>query len=273
MARTLIAAGFKDVHRPERAARVARAEPKILVIPRPVLTIEVDVKQLAVPERLGEPVGEVQACHLLVTDLGVDADHLRMLELVDEGKRMSDGGKEDVAAWFVGLGLDGETHVVALLDDIPGEDVEGFLVTVESGTNILCGARLRTLTPAPENDDSRTQLGCEVEVVRHLAERKAPHLAIICGERAVAKHRMRKQIGRHHWHHQSGGIDRMPQAVDRTAFLGGCRVEREDVVIVEADPVRAELCQFCDRELGVERRADCRPENVNSLPSDGPESE
>ena len=140
MARPLVAAGLEDVHHPEGAAGIPRAEAKILVVAWTVLTVQVDVKQLAVPERLGNPVREVQACHLLVSDLGIETDHLRMFELVDEGQRVSDGGKEDVATRFVRLRLDSEPHVVALLDDVPREDVEGFLVPVERGANVLCGA-------------------------------------------------------------------------------------------------------------------------------------
>ena len=40
---------------------------------------------------LGDPVHEVQAGHLLVTHLGVHADHLGVVERGDEGERMADG--------------------------------------------------------------------------------------------------------------------------------------------------------------------------------------
>jgi hypothetical protein len=41
-----------------------------------VLAVEVDVEQLAVPQRLGDAVDEVEPGHLLVPDLGVEPDHL-----------------------------------------------------------------------------------------------------------------------------------------------------------------------------------------------------
>ena len=131
---------LEDVDGPECAARVACAEAQILVVPRAVLAVEVDVEQLAVPQRLSKAVREVQARHLLVTDLRIEPDHLRMLELVDEGERVPDGRQQDVAARLVGLGLDGKTQVVVLLDDIAREDVERFLVAIECGTDILCGS-------------------------------------------------------------------------------------------------------------------------------------
>ena len=214
VARALVATGLEDVHRPECAARIARAESKILVVARTVLPVQVDVKQLAVPERLGNPMREVQARHLLVPDLGIEADHLRMLELVDEGQRVSDGGQEDVATRLIRLGLDGEPHGVALLDDIRRENVERLLVAIERGANILCRAGLRTLTAAPEHDDSGAELGGEIEIVSNLAQRETPDVAVIRGERTVAKHRVREQVGRDHRHHQPGAVHRAAQAID-----------------------------------------------------------
>src|ERR1700722_13563689 len=113
-----------------------------------------------------------------------------MLQLRDEGKRVPDGGKENVAARLIGLGLDGKTHGVALLDDIPGEDVEGLLVAVKRGANVLCGAGLRTFATSPEHHDARTELGSEIEVVQHFAQRETAHLAVICREGAVAEDRV-----------------------------------------------------------------------------------
>ena len=79
--RAVVAAGLERVHHPERAAHVARAEPQVLVVPRPVLPVQVDVEQLAVPQRLGDAVRVVQPGHLLVPDLGVHPDHVAVLEL------------------------------------------------------------------------------------------------------------------------------------------------------------------------------------------------
>ncbi|HVD22149.1 MAG TPA: hypothetical protein VNC23_03570 [Lapillicoccus sp.] len=51
-------------------AQVAGAEAEVLVEPRAVLAVEVDVEELVVPERLADPVGEVEAGHLLVPEGG-----------------------------------------------------------------------------------------------------------------------------------------------------------------------------------------------------------
>ena len=94
------------------------AEDQVLVVLDAALAVEVDVEQLAVPQRLGDAVDEVQAGHLLVADLGVQADDLGVLQLVDERQRVADGRQEDVAAGLVRLGLEGEADVVALVVDV-----------------------------------------------------------------------------------------------------------------------------------------------------------
>ena len=97
------------------------AEDQVLVELDAALAVEVDVEQLALPQRLGDAGGEVQPGHLLVADLGVHADHVAVLELGDERQRVPDGRQQDVAARLVRLRLDGEADAVALLDDVRGE--------------------------------------------------------------------------------------------------------------------------------------------------------
>ena len=64
------ASSVRGVDDPERATDVAGAEAQVLVELRPVLAVEVDVEELALPQRLGVAGGRVQAGHLLVPDLG-----------------------------------------------------------------------------------------------------------------------------------------------------------------------------------------------------------
>ena len=74
------AAVLQQVDEEERVEQVAVAEDQVLVVLDAALAVEVDVEQLAVPQRLGDAVHEVQPGHLLVPDLGVEADHLVVLE-------------------------------------------------------------------------------------------------------------------------------------------------------------------------------------------------
>ena len=56
----VVAAVLHDVDGPERPAGVAGAEAQVLVVARAGLAVEVDVEELAVPQRLGQAVGVVQ---------------------------------------------------------------------------------------------------------------------------------------------------------------------------------------------------------------------
>ena len=94
--------------------RILAAEAQILVEAAGLLPVEIDVEELARLERLGDAVREVEPGHRVVRDLGVEADHVRMIERVDERQHVADRRQEDVAARLVGLGLERELEVVVL---------------------------------------------------------------------------------------------------------------------------------------------------------------
>ena len=173
----------------------------------------------------------------------------------------------------LGLGSTAKRSGVAPLDDVPRENVEGLLVAIEGGPDILRGTGLGALAPSPEDNDSRPELGGEIEVVEHLTEREATHLTVVGREGAVAEDRVREEVGGHHGDHQTGGLHRLAQPTDRMTLLGGRGVEREDVVVVEAHPIGAQLGQPVDGHHRVQRRAHRRAEDVDTLPTDRPEPE
>ena len=106
---------LEQVDGEEGGEQVAVTEDQVLVVLDAALAVEVDVEQLAGPQRLGDAVGVVQPGHLLVADLRVQPDDVAVLELGDEGQRVPDRRQQDVAARLVRLGLDGEPDVVALV--------------------------------------------------------------------------------------------------------------------------------------------------------------
>ncbi len=209
--RPVVAALLDRVDGPERAAGVAGTEAQVLVEAGTVLTVEVEVEELAVPERLGDAVGVVEPGHLLVPDLGVEADEFGVLELVDEGESVADGGEQDVAARLVRLGLEGEPEVVALLEDVVAEDVEGLLVAVEGGPDVLGRTGLGTLAAAPGDERRGAELDGEVDVVGDLADGEPAYVAVVVGEAAVAKDGMGEQVRRHHRHDEAGVGERLAE--------------------------------------------------------------
>jgi hypothetical protein len=238
-----------------------------------VLPVQVDVEQLAVPQRLGDPVRVVQACHLLVPDLGVHPDHVAVLERVDEGQRVPHRGQQDVAARLVRLRLDREPDVVALVAHVGAEQVQALGVPVQRGPDVLGGAGFRAFAPAPEDVGLRAEISRQVQVPHHLGQREPPDLAVVGGERPVPEHRVAEQVRGGGGHHQAGLGQRLAEGADALVPPGLGGVEGEDVVVVEVHPVGAEFGQFVHGALGRHRRPHGTPEHVDPLPADRPDAE
>jgi hypothetical protein len=124
------------------------AEDEVLVEARPDLAVEVDVEELAVPQRLGDAVGEIQPGHLLVPDLGVDAHHLPMFEHLDERQRVPDCRQQDVPPRLVRFRLDREAQTVALVGHVLGKQVQPLPVAIQSSADVLAGVTLRAFATA-----------------------------------------------------------------------------------------------------------------------------
>ena len=230
------------------------------------------MEQLAVPHRLGDRVRVVEAGHLLVADLGVDADDLGMLKLVDERQRVPDGGQQDVAARLVRLGLDREPQAVTVVEDVAAEDVERLLVPVQRGADVLAGPGLGALPAAPAHIHPGAKLGREVQVAHDLGQREPAHVPVVGGERALLEHRVREQVGGRGRHHQAGVGQGLLECLDLGGSQRRGRVKVEHVVVVEVDPVGAELGELADRPVGGHRRPHRRPEHIHPLPPDGPDA-
>src|SRR3954471_8886302 len=257
----------------EGLQQVAVAEDQVLVVAGALLAVEVDVEQLVLPQRLRDAVGVVEAGHLLVPGLRIDADHVVVLELGDEGERMPDRGQQDVAAGLVRLGLDGEPHAVVLVDRVLGEKVDPLSVAVEGGPYVLGEVDLRAFPAAPEHVDLGAELGGEVHVVHDLAQGVAADCAVVAGEAAVLEDGVAEQVGRDHGHHEAGLGQGSFELVDDPGPLAAAGSGWDQVVVVELDAVRAELGEFVHRLYGCQDRPGGLAEQVAGLPADGPQAE
>ena len=228
------------------------------------------MEELAVPQRLRDALREVQPGHLLVPDLGVEADAVGLVELVDERERVADGGQQDVAARLVRLGLEGEPDVVALVAHVGAEQVQALLVAVERGGDVLAAAGLRALAAAPQHVGLGAQLGGEVDVAQHLGDGVPADGAVVGGQAAVLEHRGAEQVRRRHLDAHAGLGQRLLEPLEGR-LAGG--VVRAQVVVVERDGRGAELGEPVHRLDRVERGADGAAEDVDALPAHGPEAE
>ena len=196
-----------------------------------------------------------------------------MLEGLDEGQGVADGGQEHVAARLVGLGLQGEADVVALVDGVLAEDVEGFLEAVERRAEVLGAIDLGTLAATPEDVRLGAQLGGQVEVAHDLAQREAADVAVVGGEGAVLEDRVREQVGGQHRRHQAGLVEGFPEAADVLVPGAVVGAEGDEVIVVEGDAPGAQLGEVVDGLDRVERRARGIAEGIAGLVAHGPEPE
>ena len=264
---------LEEVDGAERGEQVAVAEHEVLVVLDRLLAVEVDVEELSGPQRLGEPAGVVQAGHLLVTGLRVEADDVAVLELCDERERVTDRGQQDVAAGLVRLGLDRDLEVVALVLDVAGDGVDALAVAVVRGLQVLGRVVLRTLAPAPHDERRGTELGGEVDVADDLAQAVAAHTTVVRRERTVLEDRVAERVGRDHLDSDAGLVERALEARQDRVAGGGVGAERDDVVVVERHVRDAQLRELVHRLDRVERRTGRVPELVARLPADGPQTE
>jgi hypothetical protein len=93
-------------------------------------------------------VGVVEAGHLLVPGLGVDPDHVGVLELVMKARACPMEGSRMSPLRLVGLRLDREPHRVAAVDHVVGEGVHRLAVAVERRADVLGEVDLGAFPPA-----------------------------------------------------------------------------------------------------------------------------
>src|ERR1035437_2216430 len=270
---TVRTAVLEQVDQRERIGEVAVAEDKILVVLDATLAVEIDAEELAVIERLRDAGCVVQARHLLVSNLRIHADELGAFQRLDKGKRMADRRKQNVAARFVGLGLNSEANVVAPVGDIVPQQVHSLPVAFQRSPDVLGRVILRTFSAAPHDERLRAELGGEVEVAQYFAQGEATHRTVIGRETAILEHRRAEQVGGDHRHDHSRVGQNLLEPFDLFLALGVGRTEGEEVVVMEGEAVGAELTElrhsFHDVQWGSCRSA----ERVGSVVANGPQTE
>ena len=186
---------------------------------------------------------------------------------------MAERGQQDVAAGLVGLGLDGEPDVVALVRDVVAEQVHGLAVAFQGAADVLGGVVFAAFAAAPHDEGLRTELGGEVDVAEDLAQGEAPHAAVVAGEAAVLEDGVAEEVGGDHRDDHAGGLQRAREPVDFALAVGRGAAEGEEVVVVERDAVGAEVAELVDGFHRVQRRAGGGAELVLGLPAHRPEAE
>src|SRR5437660_3655215 len=137
--RTRVTIILKELHQEEHRLDTLAAKTQILVIARSLLIVEVNIEELASFQCLSYTMDKVESRHMFVSNLWIETNHLRMIEGVDKGQHMPNGGKIRIGAWFIGFWLQCKTQLVALLNHIVTQEVDGVTHAFDCHNRVLTG--------------------------------------------------------------------------------------------------------------------------------------
>jgi hypothetical protein len=271
--RPLVPDVLEELHQEERGLRVRRSEPEVLVEPAGDLVVQVDVEELPHRPRLRDVVREVQARHVLMGDLRVHADHLGVLQRLDEREHRADGGEVDVGPRLVRLRLQREPQIVPLVLHVPAEEVHPVRVPAERLERVLRGVGLDALAATPEHVRRRAELDAEVDRRHRLADRVRAHARVVRGEGAVAEHRVAEQVRGRHRDDEPRGVQRLREVGHDPVPLVRVGVDRDEIVVVQVHAPRTDFGQQLHELHGSEHVADRVAERVEARVADRPQAE
>ena len=179
MLRSLVVIALKEIDEEEGALEIAMSEDQILVELWAMLSIEIDMEELSLEERLCNSMDEVEASHLFVTNFWIEADHLRMIKSLNKAKCVTNSWEIDIATGFVWLWFDSKLQVVTLIDNILTQDVEAFAVTLECSNGIFTCICLCAFAATPADIDLCAKVNREINIAHHFAQCISTDIAII----------------------------------------------------------------------------------------------
>src|SRR6267142_1955182 len=198
MTRPVVSDVFQELHEPKRGLEVRGTKTQVLVVAPWHLVVEVNMEKLARFPRLCHSMQEIQAGHLLVRDLGVDANHLWMIESGNEAEIMAGGGHVDIGARLIGFGFQREPEAVLSVDVVFAKIIDRFAKALHSLVWAATGIGFDAFAAAPQYKNLRAQLRTEIHRTHGLLQCVGAHLRIVCGKGTVTKNGVKKQRHRGH---------------------------------------------------------------------------
>src|SRR5690606_33916275 len=130
----------------------------------------------------------------------------------DQGQVRAGGGKVEVPPRLVGLGLQGEFHVVPLVEDVRAQVIDGFAETLDRVHRVAGRIDFRAFPAAPEDEDLAAQLVAQVDGFDGLAQGVAAHLGHVAGEGAVLENGVGEKVDGAHDKLQARVVQRLLEA-------------------------------------------------------------
>ncbi len=272
VAAAVVADIFQELDQVESRLDRLGPEAEVLVVAAELLIVQVDMEELAGVPGLGDGVHKVEPGHMFMGHLRVDADHLGVVEGGDEAEHSPGGGQVEVTAGLVGLGLQGESVVVALVYAVFAQEVEGLAEPPGGVERILTGVGLGPFATAPEDVDFGPQLRAQVHGTHGFLQGIGTHLGVVAGESAVAEDGVAEEVGGGHRHDNARIVEGLFEIGHNFVPLGRGGVDRNQVIVVEIHAPGANLGQHVDDTDRRERFSHRLAKGITANIANGPQA-
>jgi general stress protein 26 len=128
------------------------------------------------------------------------------------------------------------------------------------------------LPSTPAHVDPCTELGTEIDHVQGFGDRIAPNSRLVGGKRPILEHRVGEQVRGDHGHLHVCLIQGLTKTPEDGIPLGGFRSVRDEVVIMEVNPVGPQFGQSTDRFDRIQIRPGCRTKGIAPPVPHGPQT-
>src|SRR6266550_1652062 len=149
--RTRVTIILKELHQEEHRLDTLAAKTQILIIARSLLIVEVNIEEFASFQCLSYAMHKVESRHMFMSNLWIETNHIGMIEGVDKGQHVPNGGKIRIGTWFIGFWLQRETQLVALVHHILTQEVDGVAHAFDRHHRVFTGFAINALASTPED--------------------------------------------------------------------------------------------------------------------------
>src|SRR6266568_3272840 len=120
------------------------------------------MEELACLKGLCYAMHKIQARHVFVCNLWIDAHHLWMIKRRDKSEHVTNRWQVGVRAWLIRFGLQGKAQRIATVYGIVTEEVDGISHALNCHNRIFACFCIDAFPPAPENICARSQLNAQI---------------------------------------------------------------------------------------------------------------
>src|SRR5712664_2542501 len=191
---------------------------------------------------------------MLVCNLGIHADELRMIERWYESQIGTRRWQIDVTARFVRFRLQRKLVSILLVDAVLAKVVDGFAQVLQCVIRPATRVRLGAFASTPKHENSRAELRSYIHGANRLLHCILAYLTIVGGESTIAKYRIIEEIDGCHGDYQAMSLASRLEVANDPLALGPLGVNRDKIAVVKVDPPSPDFSEKSDEVVGRDGR-------------------